>query len=634
MDFFEHQERARKTTYKLATLLFLSVLIIVLIIDIFIIFIINSLEGYDSIFELIISVPIEQHLAIVLSVIFLISIATLSRMFELRKGGSKVADELGASIVIASTTKIKERQLLNVIEEMAIASGIPVPQVYILDDSAINAFASGFSQFDAVICVTQGMIDLLNRDELQGVIAHEFSHIFNGDMRLNIRLVSLLFGILFLTLIGRKMVRYCYKADDLRVFFFAIFVGIGLIIVGSIGLLFGNFIKMAISRQREYLADASAVQFTRNPDGISGALKKIGGWNDGSRLHVSNAEEFSYFYFANGVRSLIFNTHPSLSKRIRKIEPGWDGYFPKFRIEVKKDVKTGKKAEKITPFSADTFKEPKNLVTIATMTSAIAATGTPTSDHVQYAKTLISEIPEPLLLASRETMTAYALVLGLLMDKELLKNMSEQDKLLKGIDKEICKQLRKILSMLIPLNIKYRLPLIELAIPSLKSLSQSQLEQFEQHMLLIIKHDNRVEFWEWALHWIITQSLNKPIVVKPRYDNFTLIENECAILLSATVYTASSRNEVGKEAYNAAANEIGISIELVEKNKINSSDLLNALAKVRELKPLVKPRFLKALSLAAQHDGVIEPEEIEFIRAIAEGIDCPMPPLIDKLESS
>jgi Zn-dependent protease with chaperone function len=627
MNFFEYQEQARKNTRWLIFLFILAVISLIALTDILVVFFYYALSSeYNSDAT---PLPFDFHIYIAITISVIVLLASLYRMTEMDGGGPRVAEELGGRLIPSSTKDPKERQLLNVVEEMAIASGIPVPQVYVLEDITINAFAAGFDTHDAVIGVTRGTIDLLNRDELQGVIAHEFSHIFNGDMRLNIRLISILYGILFIGLIGEKIVNYSgHSKDGAKAMIF----GVGLIVIGYSGLFFGNMIKATVSRQREFLADASSVQFTRNPDGIGGALKKIGGWTLGSRLGAINAAEYSHCYIAEGVSMLatgFFRTHPKLEDRIRRIEPRWDGRYPEVKRVVKK---SDKEKETSKPFKTTFFKEPENLITMAVMVEAISATGAPTSEHVEYAKKLIADIPEKLLLASREPLTAYALILGLFMDKGLLKNIPEQDRLLKGIDREVCKQLRLLVSQLLTLDIKYRLPLIELAIPSLKSLSKNQLEQFEQHMLLIINHDKRVEFWEWALHWIITQSLNKPDIAKARYDNFNLIENETAILLSATVYTANSSDELGQQAYITATTELGISIEKIEKNKINSTELLRSIAKVRELKPLIKPRFLKALSLAAEHDGVIEPEEIEFIRAIAEGIDCPMPPLLDKAE--
>jgi len=628
MNFFEYQDQARKNTRWLVFLFILAVITLIGLTDLLVVVCYFSISSKYS--TVVTPIPVSTHITIAIAIGAVVIFASLYRMAEMNGGGRRVAEELGGRLIPSSTRNRKERRLLNVVEEMAIASGMPVPQVYVLEDSAINAFAAGYNPHDAVIGVTRGMVDLLSRDELQGVIAHEFSHIFNGDMRLNIRLIGILFGILFIALIGQKIVRYSGRSREGAK---AGLFGIGLIVIGYGGLFFGNLIKAVVSRQREFLADASSVQFTRNPEAIGGALKKIGGWSFGSKLTVTNAEEYSHFYIANGVSSFasgFFSTHPSLKDRIYRIEPGWDGKFSKVKREKTADAKVENKNNgnnKI--FSADSFKQADSLITTAAIITAIASTGMPTSDHVQYARKLIADIPESLLLASRDPMSAYALVLGLITSKELLKNPVQLDSATKVIEPEIKTILRKIFQPLISLDIKYRLPLIELAIPSLKSLSEAQQKKFKQDLLLIIKLDDRVESWEWALHRIITLSLKKAKIPRARYSDFSSLQHECRILLSAVIYSSNCNIEMRKAAFNVAAKDLDIDSELIGKENINVSELMSAIQKICELKPLVKPRFLKALAYAVQHDGVVEAEEVEFIRAIAEGIDCPMPPLLD-----
>jgi len=236
-----------------------------------------------------------------------------------------VAELLDGRLINSSARDANERKLLNVVEEMAIASGVPVPQVYVMNEEpGINAFAAGHSSGDAVIGVTRGCMTLLSRDELQGVIGHEFSHVLNGDMRLNLRLIGLIFGILCLTIIGRILIRTRGRKNPLPL------LGIALIVIGWAGVVFGRLIQAAVSRQREVLADASAVQFTRNPAGLAGALKKIGGLAEGSHLKSPHAEEASHLFFANGMGESIFSfaTHPPLVERIRALDPSFDGKFP------------------------------------------------------------------------------------------------------------------------------------------------------------------------------------------------------------------------------------------------------------------------------------------------------------------
>src|SRR4051812_333645 len=272
---------------------------------------------------------ITLFLASTLGTLGIIGTGSFFKTLSLARGGRAVAELLDGRLVNPNSTDLHERKLLNVIEEMAIASGVPVPQVYVMDnESGINAFAAGHNASDAAISVTHGAMTMLKRDELQGVIAHEFSHLLNGDMRLNLRLMGLIFGILCLTIIGRILIRTRGRKNPLPL------LGLALIFIGWAGVFFGRLIQAAVSRQREVLADASAVQFTRNPAGLAGALKKIGGLTYGSRLRSPHAEEASHLFFANGLGSSFFGfaTHPPLADRIRALDPTFDGNFPSIVI--------------------------------------------------------------------------------------------------------------------------------------------------------------------------------------------------------------------------------------------------------------------------------------------------------------
>src|SRR4051812_7989234 len=268
---------------------------------------------------------ITLFLASTLGTLGIIGTGSFFKTLSLARGGRAVAELLDGRLGNPNSTDAQERKLLNIVEEMAIASGVPVPQVYVMDgEPGINAFAAGHSASDAAVSVTRGALTMLTRDELQGVIAHEFSHLLNGDMKLNLRLMGLIFGILCLTVIGRVLIRTSGKKNPLPL------LGLALIIIGWVGVLFGRLIQAAVSREREFLADASAVQFTRNPSGLAGALKKIGGLAEGSQLQTNRAEEASHFFFANGLKSRFFGfaTHPPLIERIKALDPSFDGKYP------------------------------------------------------------------------------------------------------------------------------------------------------------------------------------------------------------------------------------------------------------------------------------------------------------------
>src|ERR1039457_750285 len=277
--------------------------------------------------------------AVSLCTLAVIGVASLYKWSEYSAGGSAVAEGVGGRRVDPHTTDPKEHQLLNVVEEMAIASGLPVPAVYVLDEEpAINSFAAGLTTSDAVVTVTRGTLQKLSRDELQGVVAHEFSHILNGDMRMNIRVSAIIFGILVIGLAGRATL-WGLRAGRLGssrgkggggAVLVVLGIGLALLAIGYIGYFFGRLIQASVSRQREFLADASAVQFTRNPDGVTGALKKIGGYAIGSELDTHRAAEIGHFFFAQAFASDfggLWATHPPLGSRISAIDPNFDGKF-------------------------------------------------------------------------------------------------------------------------------------------------------------------------------------------------------------------------------------------------------------------------------------------------------------------
>ncbi|MFO7845867.1 MAG: M48 family metallopeptidase, partial [Balneolaceae bacterium] len=332
MDFFEAQDRAKQATWKLLGMYTAAVVLIILSIYVVSLLLLGYAGGG-------IPSPWQPGLFFFVTGVTLILIisGTLFRIAQLRKGGSAVAEMLGGRKLDSSTSNPAERQLINIVEEMSIASGIPVPEIYLLDNEEnINAFAAGLSTDDAAVGVTRGCLEQLNRDELQGVIAHEFSHIFNGDMRLNIRLIGILNGILLLHIMGMILLRSTMFSggrrrssnnDSGKAVVIMLVLGIALIIIGYIGMLFGRMIQAAVSRQREYLADAAAVQYTRNPDGIAGALEKIGRIKKGGEISDGHSMELSHLFFASSFSSALdrlFATHPPLDQRIEAIRPGTD----------------------------------------------------------------------------------------------------------------------------------------------------------------------------------------------------------------------------------------------------------------------------------------------------------------------
>src|ERR1039457_3972514 len=347
MDFFERQDQARRNTKLLVVYFILGVAMLIVVVYAAALVIFTGVaarhhHGFDEQVQLALWNP-QVFFGAALGTLAVIALGSGFKTLELAAGGSTVATMLGGRLVDPSTSDPDERKLRNVVEEMALAAGVPVPQVYLLpDERGINAFAAGHSTSDAVVAVTAGAVKLLTRDELQGVIGHEFSHILNGDMRLNLRLMGIIFGILCLAIIGRVLLQTARGGggrgrgqNPLPL------LGLALLIIGYIGVFFGRLIQAAISRQREFLADASSVQFTRNPGGITGALKKIGGRGEpGSRLSHARAKELSHMFFGNGISEPfigLLEPHPPLSDRIRVFDPNFDGKFPYVQYDGRDD---------------------------------------------------------------------------------------------------------------------------------------------------------------------------------------------------------------------------------------------------------------------------------------------------------
>ncbi|HET6213294.1 MAG TPA: M48 family metallopeptidase, partial [Micromonosporaceae bacterium] len=421
MNFFERQNQVRRLSWRLVALFALAVVCIVLAVDVVVAVVFGAFD--KPLPELILLMAITS-----LVTAAVIGVASLVRTATLRGGGATVALELGGVHVPEDTTDLQLRRLRNVVEEIAIASGVPVPQVYVLErEKGINAFAAGWSPSDAAVAVTRGALDRLNRDELQGVIAHEFSHVVNGDMRLNIRLIGLLFGILFLAVIGRTMVNAGVigggRSRDRDSAANALpLIGLAMIAAGFIGVLIGRLIKASVSRQREYLADASAVQYTRQPSGIAGALKKIGGLADGSRLASPRAEEVGHLLFGPGTRlTSLFATHPPLVDRIRALEPDFDPaelseLARRWAVEppsgMQEDIALGLAPPAAPPAAPPPAAGAAVPLPPAEVVDRVAA---PTFAAFRRAESLIAEIPPDVLARARRADTVASVLYGLLL---------------------------------------------------------------------------------------------------------------------------------------------------------------------------------------------------------------------------
>lgn len=638
MNFFEAQDRARRNTGGLILLFVLAVLGLIVLTNLLLIgVLVYSQTGlltfsYETLREY---YSLEIFFAVAIGVSLLIFAGSLYKTMSLSGGGAGVAEMLGGRLISQGSNDLQERQLLNVVEEMAIASGSPIPKVYLLDENSINAFAAGQTPANAVIGVTYGTLTRLNREELQAVIAHEFSHIFNGDMRLNIRLIGILHGILLIGMIGYfilRSMRYSGRSRSRKGgggIAAILALGGGLMVIGYAGTFFGQWIKAVISRQREYLADSSAVQFTRNKDGIAGALKKIGGLSAGSYIEAPNAPEYSHAYFANGISSFwqsLMATHPPLEKRIKAIDPGWNGEFTRSEIIQ-------------PPTSEATPSQPSSqpsgfAVGVAVLSSAeqaINQIGTLNEENIAYSQQLILALPTALRQASQEPFNARAVVYAILIspqkDRQQARNLLTQ-----YAEKSMPIATERLLPECDRLDDKLRLPLLELSINALKELSIKQYAQFKQTVNHIIVADKSVDLDEWIIQRLVIQQLDEHFGLrkpaKNKYANLAAVKNSVEELLSLIAHVEHKDENEAESAFDSGLKQEGLTaFKLLPRSSLKLASLNHSLDKLMQLKPLAKPRLLKACVAIIMHDGKTTTKGIELARTLSSCLDCPMPPL-------
>ncbi|EGR3402823.1 M48 family metallopeptidase [Vibrio parahaemolyticus] len=613
MDFFHHQDTARQRTGLLVMLFTLAVLAITGLVSVMSIGIYFYFTGEPFTTQSIISYCLLSFVGVLLAV----SISSFIRLSELNaNGGRGVAESIGGKLISTDTSNAKHRQLLNVVEEMSIASGIPVPPVYVMaEEHGINAFAAGMSIDDAVIGVTQGALDAFSRDELQGVIAHEFSHILNGDMRLNTRLIGALFGITCIAHFGHLILdnsnstRHVSRSssDSNKGFAVIILIAIVCLVLGWLGTLFGNMIKAAISRQREFLADASAVQFTRNDQGIAGALKKIGSNVQGSTLNTKASDEMSHMMFGqsklSGFSSL-FATHPPLDERIRRIEPNWDGIYAQHSHA----QSTAFDNEQVSGFAVGGG-------------SPASQSASPSEQLSETGQQLISQLPPELVDIAREPYSARFIAFALIFDgsdiqREMIKSyvpLASQSTLLPWLDYDL------------PLHLRF--PLLELALPALKSLSEAQKISLCKVLRELSETDNQYSLAEWCVINLLEKQLLTSFGFIKQHKTLKQLEESVFWLLRELAWVSHSQADKAQRAYHCALAHLGFPEVKLEPANSNWHLSRAALELLLQLKPKDRRMFVKACRIAIESDGEITVAEGELYRVIACFLEVPEPPL-------
>ena len=651
MNFFEAQDHARRST-GLLILLFLLAIAGLLVLSNIIVF--ESLYFFEfgslafSRSEL--GLVFDSNLSILLSsaILLFIILGSLYKLAQLSSGGSAIAQYLGGVIIPRSSTDPLHKKILNVVEEMAIASGTPVPQVYVLNERGINAFAAGWKTTNAVIGITQGALERLSRDELQGVIAHEFSHIFNGDMRLNIRLIAILHGILMIGMLGRLILRSLRHVRTSRnskgggqAILVILGIGSALMVVGYTGTFFGNWIKSLISRQREYLADASAVQFTRSNEGIANALKKIGGAIPGSALLTASVDEYSHAYFAKGETGALsmfsFSTHPPLKQRILRIQPGWDGkYFLDKRKPLRdrelEDQQAAEDKRKKTFATAIAAGAGIN-VALGDAMNSLDNIGDVSKEQVDAAHAWRKQLPDAVLSNAENPYGAQALILALLLDENTDIEKQQYDVLNNELGELHTNNVKQVQQDVAGLERSQTLSLIDLTLPTLREMTVEQYQRFKTCIRQLIKADKKVDMREWVIQRVVLQHLDEQYGhrKKPVAKYFVLGSAKYAseLMLSLLAYLEHKDPQQAQRAFDSAKSSVGAgALKLLAKDAISLDSLNDAMDELEFLKPPIKKRFLQACVSCISHDGKVTIQAYELTRAIASCLDCPMPPVL------
>lgn len=633
MDFFAQQARVRGSSRRLVVLFALAVIAIVVSIDAVVWLALGQhpVDGGPA--------PSSLPLLATTTVVVLagIGLSSLFRIMSLAGGGRKVAESLGAVPVPLDTNDPVLRQLRNVIEEVAIAAGVPVPDIYLMaDEPGINAFAAGYSASDAAICVTRGCLEQLSRDELQGVIAHEFSHVLNGDMRLNVRLMGLLFGIMALAIVGQRVIWFGGGRSSRRdggghqVWM----IGLALIVVGYIGYFFARLIQAAVARSRESLADASAVQFTRQTDGIAGALKKIAVLSEGSTLQAANKQEVAHMLFGEAGRfNALFATHPPLLQRIRALEPAFrDEELAQLAASMQRAAEApAPRTPEKSSASLGVPGMPQPPVLPAVLAGATAASRAAVTPAFQRAAANQSTIPETLTSAVQQPESALAVVLALALSLEAELQPAQWRIVADAFGDDVQQSVQARADELATLSPMARLPLVSLAFPALKQLPEGRQESLLRALGGLVNVDGRVDLNEYCLVRMLRIQL-----LEARQPRRTPIDGrkklpacrDSLILVSTIVAAAGCSDEASaRRAWLLAMQQAFPGETVVWSPPVSAwqAPFERALDDLDGLSPVAKDLVIQSLLRAIEADGQVSVEEAELLRLICASLHCPVP---------
>jgi len=635
VNFFKRQDEARRATRRLVVLFGLAVIAVVASVDLVVFLLMRQGEAHAHGYL----PPLTEWLAVhprmvagtTLMVLAVIVLASFYKTMVLGGGGGVVARSLGGSRISADTTDPLQRRLLNVVEEMAIAAGVPMPEVYLLEqESGINAFAAGHNASNAAIGVTRGTLTTLNRAELQGVIAHEFSHILNGDMRLNVRLMGLLFGLLVIALIGRTVLRGAtrVRGDRKGGVFVVLAIALAVLIIGYVGLFFGRLIQAAVSRSREALADASAVQFTRDPDGLRGALVKIGASSAGSRLGNPEVEEVAHMLFAPGM-SRFFATHPPLLERLKAIDPRFD---PK-EIDTARARLAAAAAAGETPAAAAKAAPAMSIIDLpAAGPSMIAGlVGNPGTAHMQLARGIRESLPEAIVTAGRHPQSARALLLALALDSNPEIRARQKQAIALRLSAEIAAVTGSLEPLVDALEPEQRIPALLRGFPALRQLTHEERVQLMACLNGMLPRDGNVSLHAYVLRKLAQMHLRDDLNPRARPTRLTLqaVQQDAQVLFSVLAQHGHNDETSARRAYEAGMHHLfprARPAYAVPSPWPAALDM--ALSRLDQLVPIAKEQLVEAMVATVTHDQQLTMGEAELLRAVCAGLHCPLPPLV------
>lgn len=702
MDFFEQQDSARRNTTYLIVLFAMAVIALTAVMYVPVYLLDFHITGGALKTEMVMvngrymtteTLDYFQWKLVGFSLLvtaLVVGLGSYYKVSQLGEGGSSVALELGGVEVDARSEDPLRRRLYNVVEEMSLASGLAVPLVYVLpDEVGINAFAAGYTINDAAVAVTQGALEALTRDELQAVIAHEFSHILNGDMRLNIRLIGVVHGILLISIAGRGMLEMIWRGGSRRSSknggpaLLAIgAVGLLLAVGGWLGVMFGRMIKSAVSRQREYLADAAAVQFTRNPAGLAGALKKIAAHQAGSGLFSPHAEEVSHMCFG-AVSSRFtmtmtgwFESHPPLEERIRRWDPGYDAsQLDAIRAQLERGQARAGLAMAGAPMSgAAGGATPEGAMMMAAawagaspsssgaslgmqsqssgggndwsgqsreLSYAVGAEeivdliGNPSPERLVYCSSLLGELPRPIMEARSDVMGASALVFALLMDESEEGRRPQIELLHRETSETMLREVRRLWEHVAALDAEFRLPLVDLLFPTLRRMTPEQYRTFREVVGAMIYADQRVTLFEFVVQKVLMHrlevALGRPGRRATQFVAMRAMLPELQLLLSALVIMGHDHVSEARAAFDAgcAALPPTFARELqFQEGAVNLQQVGAVLDRFALASLQIKRHVINAAAFCVLGDGRVKVEEVEMLRAVCDVLDLPLPPLV------